>query len=135
MPEEIEQAGRTAQRTAEAVPGETRGVLGASDTAEAGLRGWQTGGELNACTDEWKRLLDDLSREMDSQGDKLIQTAVNYRTGEQDASRAVTAPGSGAPAPSDHGFRGARTMPAPADPEDARLLGATGAANSREGAR
>ncbi|MFF0297840.1 hypothetical protein ACFYST_30085 [Kitasatospora sp. NPDC004614] len=72
----MEHSGRTAQQTAEAIPGETGGVLAASDSAESGLRGWQTGSELNSCTDEWKRLLDNLSREMDSQGDKLIRTAV-----------------------------------------------------------
>ncbi|MFC8717487.1 hypothetical protein [Kitasatospora sp. NPDC057198] len=94
-PDELEQSGRTAQQTAEVIPGETGGILAASDQAEAGLRGWRTGTELNACTDEWKRLLDELSREMDSQGDKLIRTAANYRKGEEDAHRGLGTAGSG----------------------------------------
>ncbi|MGW4384175.1 hypothetical protein [Kitasatospora sp. NPDC004531] len=87
----MEQSGRTAQHTAEAVPGETGGILAASDGAESSLRGWRTGIELNSCTDEWKRLLDNLSREMDSQGDKLIRTAANYRKGDQNSVREMTA--------------------------------------------
>jgi len=89
VPDELDGAGRTAQSTAELVPNETRGVLAASDAAEGGLRGWRTGSELNACTDEWKRLLDELSREMDRQGEKLISTAQNYRKGDEDAAKGL----------------------------------------------
>ncbi|BAJ30112.1 MULTISPECIES: WXG100 family type VII secretion target [Kitasatospora] len=88
-PDELEQSGRTARQTAETIPGETTAVLAASDQAEGGLRGWRTGIELNACTDEWRRVLDELSREMDSQGDKLIQTAANYRKGEEGANQGL----------------------------------------------
>ncbi|WAL73238.1 hypothetical protein OU787_18020 [Kitasatospora sp. YST-16] len=88
-PDELEQSGRTAQQTAETIPGETSGVLSASDQAETGLNGWRTGSELSACTDEWKRVLDGLSREMSSQGDKLIQTAANYRKGEENAHQSL----------------------------------------------
>ncbi|MFJ5232355.1 type VII secretion target [Kitasatospora sp. NPDC088391] len=91
-PEELDGAGQTAGRLAEQVPGETSRVLGASDGAEAGLRGWLTGSELNSCTDEWKRLLDELSAEMDKQGDNLKQTAANYRRAEQEAARGLAAP-------------------------------------------
>ncbi|RKE18794.1 type VII secretion target [Streptomyces sp. TLI_171] len=91
-PEELDAAGQTAGGVAERVPGETSRVLGASDDAEGGLRGWVTGSELNACTDEWKRLLDELSAEMDRQGDNLRQTAANYRRAEQEAGRGMVAP-------------------------------------------
>ncbi|MFE1322393.1 WXG100 family type VII secretion target [Kitasatospora phosalacinea] len=84
-PDELDGAAQTAGTVAEQVPGGTSRVLGASDEAEGGLRGWSTGSELNACTDEWKRLLDGLSAEMDRQGDNLRQTAANYRRAEQDA--------------------------------------------------
>ncbi len=89
-PGELDGAGQTAGSVAEQVPGGTSRVLGASDDAEAGLRGWTTGGELNACTDEWKRLLDGLSAEMDRQGGNLRRTAANYRRAEQDAAGGLT---------------------------------------------
>ncbi|QKW21005.1 hypothetical protein HUT16_19835 [Kitasatospora sp. NA04385] len=126
-PEQLEQAGRTAQETAAAVPGETGGVLAASDRAENGLRGWRTAIELNACTDEWKRLLDDLSREMDSQGGKLIRTAANYRKGEDEANQGLGTAGSdvrarsgpaGPPAPTGTGTG----TPGRANPLEERLL-------------
>ncbi|RPE35123.1 excreted virulence factor EspC (type VII ESX diderm) [Kitasatospora cineracea] len=83
-PGELDGAGQTAGNVAEQVPSSTSQVLGASDDAEAGLRGWTTGSELDSCTDEWKRLLDSLSAEMDRQGGNLRQTAANYRRAEQD---------------------------------------------------
>ncbi|MFG2819325.1 hypothetical protein ACGFX4_07850 [Kitasatospora sp. NPDC048365] len=95
MPDELDGAGNTARSTAEQVPNETSGVLAASDTAEGGLRGFLTGSELNSCTDEWKRLLDELSKEMDRQGDNLKQTAANYRKSEQEASRGLSGAGAG----------------------------------------
>nr|WP_237419208.1 type VII secretion target [Kitasatospora sp. SID7827] len=90
-PGELDGAGRTASGVAEQVPGGTSRVLGASDAAEAGLRGWSTGGELDSCTDEWRRLLDALSAEMDRQGDDLRRTAANYRRADQEAARGLTA--------------------------------------------
>ncbi|QKW19314.1 hypothetical protein HUT16_09755 [Kitasatospora sp. NA04385] len=89
-PDELDGAGQTAGGVAERVPGGTTRVLGASDEAEAGLRGWTTGGELDACTGQWKRLLDELSAEMDRQGDNLRRTAANYRRAEQDAATGLT---------------------------------------------
>ncbi|MFC8720422.1 WXG100 family type VII secretion target [Kitasatospora sp. NPDC057198] len=89
-PDELDGAGQTAGGVAEQVPGGTSRVLGASDDAEAGLRGWTTGSELDACTDQWKRLLDELSAEMDRQGDNLRRTAANYRRAEQDAAAGLT---------------------------------------------
>ncbi|KDN85897.1 type VII secretion target [Kitasatospora cheerisanensis] len=91
-PDELEAAGQTAGGVAERVPGETSRVLGASDDAEGGLRGWLTGSELDACTTEWKSILDKLSAEMDQQGDNLRQTAANYRRAEQEAGSGMTAP-------------------------------------------
>ncbi|MFF4338505.1 type VII secretion target [Kitasatospora sp. NPDC001540] len=89
-PDELDGAAQTAGAVAEQVPDGTARVLGASDEAEAGLPGWTTGSELDACTDEWKRLLDGLSAEMDRQGGNLRQTAANYRRAEQDAARGLT---------------------------------------------
>ncbi|MFI9783674.1 hypothetical protein ACIHEI_09240 [Kitasatospora sp. NPDC051984] len=77
---------------------------------QSGRTAQQAASELNSCTDEWKRLLDNLSRETDSQGDKLIRTAANYRKGEQDATRSVGAVE--AQAPSARAPRGVPTVPA-----------------------
>ncbi|MGW6916830.1 type VII secretion target [Kitasatospora sp. NPDC054939] len=82
QPTELEGAGRTAQKTAGDIPGETKDVLGASDRAEAGLKGFSTGAELNTCTDSWRATLDALAAEMDRQGGNLITTAQNYRKAE-----------------------------------------------------
>ncbi|MFD8479691.1 hypothetical protein [Kitasatospora sp. NPDC059673] len=89
-PDVLEGAGQTATVDAERMPGETSRVLGPSDSAADGLRGWLTGSELNACTTEWKSMLDKLSAEMDQQGGNLRQTAANYRNAEQAANSAVT---------------------------------------------
>ncbi|MEV7215930.1 hypothetical protein AB0O31_22910 [Kitasatospora cineracea] len=88
-PDELDHSGRTAQQTAETIPDETTAVRSAADRAENNLTGWRTGIELAACTDEWKRVLDELSREMSSQGDRLIRTAANYRKGEQNAQQGL----------------------------------------------
>lgn len=91
-PGELEAAGVTAGAVAERVPGGVPGVLEASDAAEAGLAGWLTGGELDACAAGWKRVLEELAAEADRQGDNLRRTAANYRSAEQDAARGLAAP-------------------------------------------
>ncbi|MFF0391514.1 type VII secretion target [Kitasatospora sp. NPDC004615] len=92
-PDVLEAAGQTAAVDAERVPAATTRVLGPSDSAADGLRGWQTGSELTACTAEWKGMLDKLSAEMDKQGGNLRQTAANYRNADQVASGTVTSAG------------------------------------------
>lgn len=92
-PDELDGAGQTARVVAERVPDAAGRVLGPSDSAEGGLRGWLTGSELDACTTAWKSMLDRLSAEMDQQGEKLRQTAANYRSAEQAAGNAVATAG------------------------------------------
>ncbi|MFJ5924013.1 hypothetical protein ACIQF6_15590 [Kitasatospora sp. NPDC092948] len=92
-PDELDGAGQTAQVVAERLPSATTRVLGPSDSAEGGLRGWLTGSELEACTGAWKSTLDRLSAEMDQQGGNLHRTAANYRSAEQVAGSTVTAAG------------------------------------------
>ncbi|WP_073811970.1 type VII secretion target [Kitasatospora sp. CB01950] len=92
-PDELDGAGQTATVVAERLPDATSRVLGPSDNAEGGLRGWQTGSELDACTTAWKSMLDRLSAELDQQGGKLRQTAANYRNAEQAAGTIVASAG------------------------------------------
>ncbi|MFF1871586.1 hypothetical protein [Streptomyces sp. CB03911] len=99
QPGELDGAGKTAKATAELIPGETKGVLGASDKAEAGLKGWTTGAELNSCTDSWRALLDSLSAEMDRQGENLVKTAKNYRDSDEKAHGDISGIGTGSGGP------------------------------------
>ena len=103
-PGDLEQAGRTAQKTAAEIPRSIKSVLSASDHAESGLHGWGTAGALNDCTNAWKALLDKLSAETDRAGANLIATAGNYRGADQQVQRTManvsawtsgTAPGDG----------------------------------------
>ncbi|MFI6447353.1 type VII secretion target [Kitasatospora sp. NPDC050543] len=94
-PGELKGAGETGKATAELIPGETKGVLGASDTAEAGLKGWTTGAELNSCTDSWRAILDGLAAEMDRQSANLISTAKNYEDTDAHAAGSLANAGGG----------------------------------------
>ncbi|MGW4381255.1 hypothetical protein [Kitasatospora sp. NPDC004531] len=90
-PEELDGAGVNATTAAERLPEAATRVAGPSDSAEQGLRGWLTGSELDACTTEWKMVLDKLSAEMDRQGENLHRTAKNYRDADQAVQVAMAA--------------------------------------------
>ncbi|MFG2825375.1 hypothetical protein ACGFX4_38840 [Kitasatospora sp. NPDC048365] len=92
-PGELEGSGRSAQEIAGRVPGETVKVVGSSDMASGGLKGWQVSGALRDCTGGWKALLDRLGADMDAYGGKLISMAQTYRAGDRDAAASVSRAG------------------------------------------
>ncbi|MFI6446123.1 type VII secretion target [Kitasatospora sp. NPDC050543] len=91
-PAVLDAAGRSAQKTAPQIPEASKGVLGPSDQAEAGLKGFQSAATLNACTDAWKAALDSITTEMDKCGENLIKTAETYRGGDDKALQSMSAP-------------------------------------------
>jgi hypothetical protein len=80
----LEASGHNGQKVAEQIPGEADKIVGSTDQAAGGLKGFTTAGAVHDCTAAWNALLKKLSGDMDGYGAKMITMAQNYRNGEQD---------------------------------------------------
>ncbi|GAA1978071.1 type VII secretion target [Kitasatospora viridis] len=81
-PDALQAAGQNAQTVAGKIPDEAKTVGTPTDTAVAGLKGWQSAPALQGCTSAWRGLLASLSDTMGQQGRNLVATAQNYRNGD-----------------------------------------------------
>ncbi|MFD9223201.1 hypothetical protein ACFWDI_25080 [Streptomyces sp. NPDC060064] len=84
---EVQKAGSAARKVAEDIPGEVKTLYTPTDTAVAGLSGWQTATALDTCVEAWAKALKSLGGMVEGAGDAVITSAKGFDSKDEERKR------------------------------------------------